>query len=655
MFKILNKIKKLIIAKIFELKKIHSVVWPIDWSKLQKQELVLDALRSVSKNFRVGFGVVIFCTIISGILLLQSFYYLITVKTATRGGTFYETSIEDSSIRHLSPVLSTNSPSQKKIISLLYEPLYKVIYPDFATSESEITIKPILLESEPIIVDSPSGKVLKMKLKPNLKWSNGSSIVADDVLYTFEKLKENKGNSDFKDIMSNYKLIVSDERSFQLEPIDKTKQNPQLINFANFSPISRVYNGNSNLDELEINTRALFPEAVSGKFKIPKKIKYLNKEVDNIYKDENKKTLVIFLENSGLINSEPSFIQNYVFTFFGDLLTTSGRTDSVEKENKSNKQVDLLIRDIDNSEANKSKTPELIKQKLGLEQVIIPTNTYISAFANVQTSQWLVNRQLRKYIFCNLASIQDYSQDNIYREIPEDKKFVPLQLGGQFVPSCVDSKQELLNSDNKSGKYSIENNVLYYNSQPVNISILTTESLLNSVSVAQNKLKEIGITSSLEIGVDLDSLRQKIETKDYNIAILPTTIVSKDIYPLFGEKSQDILGITKNNRIGKEETKFGQGVETNLKGYSDSRQTDQNLKAELSKTFQDEFMVLNLYQEQKEVNYSKKLQIQKVQSRNSDSSKTIKLFDSSVVTFPVDIFNNLEDWYIDNRDKLFFL
>ncbi len=653
MFKVFNQLKKHFYKQFFEFQKIFSIIWPFDWSKIQKQELVLDALKNVGRNFKIVFGVALFCFVLSGFLLLQSFYYLITVKTPNLGGTLFEAAIEESSIKHLSPVLTSTSPTQKKIISLMYEPLYKVIYPDFATAniDQKIQIKPILLESEPIIQDSPSGKILKMKLKTDIKWSNGTEIVADDILYTFDKLKEAKGNTDYKDVLANYRMIVTDPKTFEIQPIDKNKQNPQILYFANFSPISRLYYANGTLDDIENKSTTLTPEVVSGQFKIPKKIKYLSKEVDNIYKDENKNILYVLIENSGLKNSTPSNIQNYVFTLFGDLLTTNGRTDSVEKEIKTSRQVDLLIRDIDNSNDLKTKTPDIIKSKLNLEQTLIPTNEYVSAFANVQTNQWLVNQQLRKYIFCGFGEINEFEQDRIFKEIPEPKKYNPIQLAQDFVPSCSNSRQELVDIPNKSGKYSYENNIISYNSQPINLSILTTEPLLNSVAIIQNKLKAIGITSSIDIAGDLNSLKTKIDAKDYNLAILPTTVVSRDIYSLYGEKNQDLLGLTKNNRIGKNDTNYGQGVETLLKSYSDSNLTDKNAYNELVNTFNSEFLVFNFYQTQKELNYSKKIQFQ----TKKDTNVNLPNFGINNITFPVDVYNNYEYWYIDTKDKLFFL
>ena len=100
--------------------------------------------------------------------------------------------------------------------------------------------------------------------------------------------------------------------------------------------------------------------------------------------------------------------------------------------------------------------------------------------------------------------------------------------------------------------------------------------------------------------------------------------------------------MNKNNRIGSEADKFGEGIEKLIKEYSESELTNQDQKNKLVEIFSNEFIAVNLFRAKHEINYSSRLKL----TNNS--------FDS-LLTFSVDIQSKLPNWFLNTRRKFRWL
>ncbi|MDO5718666.1 MAG: ABC transporter substrate-binding protein [Tissierellia bacterium] len=86
-------------------------------------------------------------------------------------------------IGELNPFLAKED-SSKKILSMLYKPLFYLEYKDY-----EKEVKPVIIEDIKI---SDDGLKYEMRLKKGIKWHDGKDMTADDMIYTYDYLVKNK-------------------------------------------------------------------------------------------------------------------------------------------------------------------------------------------------------------------------------------------------------------------------------------------------------------------------------------------------------------------------------------------------------------------------------------------------------------------------------
>jgi Bacterial extracellular solute-binding proteins, family 5 Middle len=628
---------------IYRARKIWKVVWPIDWNKLYNFRLVVDAVTNTSKNIKIALAVLLVCLLISFVSLLGSFFNSLSVEAADNKGTFNE-AIFGQTIGKFNPVLALNSEAEKKVVDLIYHPLYRLEYPNFLTANEKIKINPVLLEAEPAW--SSDNKILNLKLKRELKWSDGTSIESSDVVYTFNKLKEVGGNPEFRDLYANYKLVATSPIEMELTQISAAKGfNPQIKYLLNFYPVSAKYFEEKNTEELASSPKSILNEVSSGYFAIPLKVKIDNKEYQNPIKDATGVYTNVVLERNRSNTYQVPFIEKYSLKVYSDLIDVGGPSDKSIERASINKKVDLLVRQ--NDPESKISSSDM-KSRLALEQALIPSNTYYIMYANLQSNQWLINTLLRKYVLCSVSEVQP-AQPNL-EKIKGNKQFLPIQLQDTFDAGCNNSRQELL-AQKKLGQNPYtegEKQQILVEGEDINLNILTLQELLPMMKPIQDQLTTSGIASTITTVKDTDELDRKISEKSYNLAFLPTSIISADPYPMYGAKSRNISTINKNNRVGKEETKFGEGVEKILKDYSESNLENPDLQNKVKEFFRESFVSVNMYSSKVEVNYSPRIKIQNPKSAISNS-----LF-GSVITFAPSIYYNLPYLYVETKKKFFW-
>jgi ABC-type transport system substrate-binding protein len=626
---------------VYQARKIFKVIWPINWSKLYNTKLILNTLEHTSRRMKIILSILLVCLLVSFLSLLGSFFNVLSVETADNKGTFNE-AIFGQIVARLNPALTLNSNAEKKLVDLIYQPLYRLEYPNFVDSKEKVVIKPVLLESEPAW--SNDNKVLKLRLKRDLKWSDGTALESKDVVYTFNRIKEANGNTDFRELYANYKLVATSPIEMELLQIATNKGfNPQMKYLMNFYPISAKYFEDKNTDDISNSPKSLGNEVSSGYFTMPSKVKIDNKEVLNPIKDITGYYNTLVLERNKFNNYQPPFIERYIMKVYNDLIDVGGTNNNSVERASVNKKVDLFVRQT--NPENKLEETE-IKSKLKLEQTLAPTNTYHIMYANLQSNQWLINTLLRKYVLCSLSETEP-NQSSLSK-INTNKQFLPIQLQDSFDGNCTTAKQDLL-AQQKAGKtpYSESQNKILVDGESIDLNILTLQELTPLLKPIQDKIISAGLNSNITAVKDGDELDKKISEKGYNLVFLPTTIISSDPYPMYGAKSRNISSINKNNRVGNPETKFGEGVEKILKEYSESNLSNVELQNQVKEFFKNEFVSLNMFRSKTEINYSPRVKLVKDQSQNSN------VF-NNVITFDHSIYNNLPDIYIETKKKFFW-
>ncbi len=137
--------------------------------------------------------------IIISLALTQLFWYDQSYSTQAfiDGGTFIEGTIGE--VNSLNPLFATTS-SEESLSKLLFARLTTVDY------SGHIGLG--LAES---VVPNETGKVWTMKLKDDLKWSDGEPITIDDVLYTISVVKDPAINTIYSSNFSGITVKAQDD------------------------------------------------------------------------------------------------------------------------------------------------------------------------------------------------------------------------------------------------------------------------------------------------------------------------------------------------------------------------------------------------------------------------------------------------------------
>lgn len=634
--------------------------WPINWSNFTKPELIFKSIIKAPYWLRVSLAFFTVALLISFSFLGIGSYLALTIETASNGGTITEV-VVNSNVQRLNPVLETSSEAERKITSLLFHPLYNVKYPDFLNEPGKNPeIEPILLKKSPQWQNDekdPSNnyRILRFDLRDDIKWSDGSKITVNDVIYSFQRLKEVGGNLDFNNVFQNYDLseVPGSTTEFTIQPIKPgVGPNPQLIYLANFRPISEnFYQSAKNADLRSIsNFKSLKPVVSSGFYTFPLKVNDPDSasktQIDNpIQKDLEDYSAVVLKKNTISNYKKDTYADNYIFRLAKKLKDTGGsNTYSLEKYSKD-KNLDIYSRFISpQSEFDSTK----IKEITGLNQFTIPTNTYFNVFLNMQATGggldgFFINQTLRNYVICNFInfSLPDSIKDNV-EPISNEKRLVPLQLAEDFTPDCTDIEGKLTSLKNTNGSkiYTIDNDtksdikrVKIFGTEPI-LSMLFLQDFADYNIAIQNQMLKMGLPVQA-VNINSSQLDAKLSEKQYHLAFLPINLVSRNPYPIYGLTGRNLVNLVKNDRAK------GIEIEEALKNYSNSNFENADAKAKLVDFFKNQYAGLNLFRGKEEINYS---------NRINDFKKDFP----ATLSFVEEIYRNVPFWYIETNRKLRF-
>ncbi len=616
-------------------------VWPIRWQIFRPNKNLLKAV--LDANYYLQFGFILFLVgfLVSFYFLGLSGFLVISKEVPDKGGIFYEGFL-GAELTHVNPVLDSNSDLENKVIDLLYEPLYRTILPDFARN-SQIKIEPVLVSREPIWQDlnNPNPeeryKILRFSLKPDLKWSDGTSLGLKDIRYTFERLKEPNGNNQFRDSLANVEFVSISNTDFDLR---SSVSNPQLIYNANFAPISESYFSSFKNDQIQ-TSRNMAGAVTSGAFLLKPNYNEGGKTKPNPTILANSRFDQIILEKNSKSNGRISYLDQFVLQNYDSLADTGGSNKSLEKANE-NSNLDIFSRFLSGSNAENS---DQIKQKIKLEQKIIPTNIYYSIFLNIKKSSngYFINQNLRRYLICSLFNWQNDKLSTVLSPLPKNKQTLPIQMQGEALPECGENQQKveenLKNAKGSDGQkiYSLskDKQVLIYGKpfEP-GLTLLTTLDNNNSILKETSEfLKSIGLP--VKIINEPSETRKNLENnnRDINLVLLPMNITNNDPYSIFGLKAKNLIQAVANDRVKD------YNFEENLKKYSQSNFGDNSARKGLTDFFGKEFVMFNLGRGLQEINYSKRI-------------KNLDFDEISVYNFGSDLYFKLPKWYWQTKRVL---
>jgi len=626
----------------YKVKQFWKEVWPFKWDIWKEPKALLGSVSIAPYPLKVTVVTSFVVAMIASISMFYGFYLVITIDAAASGG-YVQEGIVGSDIAFFNPVIDSNSEAERKINSLLYHPLYLVNHPDYLTNTSDSpSITPVLLSSEPEWVDLENDlpeeryKTLRFELRDDISWSDGSDITVRDVLYSFERIKEERGNSRFKSAFAAVTIQEVPGNSLQFDLISE-KPNPQLIYAANFSPISGEYYGYQIADRLLTDPRSFAPSVTSGPFRFqdgviddpdnPRGDKVTNPIRDPLSND----IVTIVLNRNSVQNHGDLKLDKYIVRRADTLLRVGGETDNSLERLVDEGKIDIFTRFL-GSNLNLSSTE--VVDKLGLNQKIIPTNTYYNLYLNIQINDYFINQTLRQYIVCQLINYQvnpEYSTQ--LESIPPERRLIPIQIGADTNPDCTNPDQILdpvnysIETDERTG---IKRVLLRSRPFVTNlVGFQESEPLLTDIQLF---FRDIGVPAEL---IKDERVNSFINEKTYNALFIPVTIASRDPYALLGAGGRDFSQIRLNNRV------LDYQPEENLFAYSLSNLQNEEAKNNLQTFFSEQFIMANMFRANMEINYSDRV------SGISDSLPDIS-------TFSGDVYVNSTDWYTETRREFAF-
>ena len=492
-----------------------------------------------------------------------------------------------------------NNIGEKKINELLFAPLYTINHPNYLIENNKNAgITPILLSKSPEWQGEGKANLL-FTLKDSIKWSDGSAITTDDVQYTFERLKEATGSPKFKSTVSKLTFQKVDDQKFLIK---SSEDNAKMLYKLNFQPIPKDYFEYANNTGLIANKKSAKPMVSSGLFKfeegkVDNPDTKKSEEVDNPIKINDENRTVALTKNN--YNNYPNNLNNiktdkyYLKKYDTKEISTDENIISIQN-GILNSEVDIFTNEITLGE----------DQEFNLSQGRQATNTYISMYMNMQSNAtgFLVNKSLRKYITCNMSKFADEQLSTKYNRVSNNRIVTPLELGVESALECPEDINTVLDSEFYTIAQDENSKQILLSDLPLELNIVTFEDNLDIADSLENYFKTtVGIP--LNIIFETDEVINRLSKRDYHIALLPNTITSRDIFDTFHSTAQNLSAINLNNKKEVEDLNFNE----TLQKYSESDLQDQASKTKIVEFFEDQNILINLYQKTKQINYSDKL------------------------------------------------
>jgi ABC-type transport system substrate-binding protein len=612
---------------------------PIKWELWSKPRVLVKAVSIAPYSLRVVLSISSIILFVSLIATGYGGYLVLTTETAAHGGQVQE-AVVTNDLSIFNPILESVSDSETKVSSLLFLPLYYVNYPEFINNTgTSPSIEPVLLQKSPEWIDLEGDsapdqkyKTLRFTLRNDIYWSNNQPITFRDVQYSFEKLKEDRGNLQFRDVFKTVTIAQVPGNPLEFDLISE-KSNPQLIYAANFRPVSVDYFGSQITDRLLSDPRSFKPTVTSGNYTffdgtISDPDNPRGEKVENpIRNKDNGSIKTVVLNKNPVQNYNPVLIEKYIFRRADRIKSIGGEDDnSVERLTKEGK-VDIFVRNLDFDFTSSD-----VKNTLGLDQVLIKNNTYFNLFLNSQRNTYFYNQTLRKYVICHFQLFNLSSEfEPALSNVESDSRLIPLQLSSKAMPECSENIDDVLDkrfyvtrTDEKTGIKK-----LLLQSREVEITLVGLPGYTALLQKVQIYFRDMGF--NVEI-IDDDRAASVITDSNYNALFIPVTTATSDPYSLYGAGGRDLTRLTQSNRFEN------YNIEENLRNYSISNLQNQEAKNTIVDFFSKEYVSINLFQSHTELNFSNRV-------------KNINNEFPNVITFSGEIYKYLPTWYDQTRRK----
>lgn len=161
----------------------------------------------------------IFVLISAGLFFSVRFYFKHLTIVPAAGGEYIEGEI--GSPKYINPLYSSINDVDSDLVGLVYSSLYK--HGENGGLEND------LIET---MQTSADGKVYTIRIRPNVKWHNGLPLTANDVLFTFNAIKDQQYKSPLRSSFSGVNAEIIDDQTIIFKLKEVYAGFPELLTFG---------------------------------------------------------------------------------------------------------------------------------------------------------------------------------------------------------------------------------------------------------------------------------------------------------------------------------------------------------------------------------------------------------------------------------------
>lgn len=553
----------------------------------------------------------------AGVFFGVRFYYKHLTIVPVFGGEYIEGEV--GSPKYINPLYASEDEVDSDLAALVYSALYK--------RDTKGLLVPDLVESAAI---SEEGKTYTVKIRPGVLWHNGSVLTSNDVLFTFNAIKDPQYKSPLRTSFNGVEASVTDDQTIVFKLKEAYSGFPELLTFGILP--SDVW-GNmapSTAGLTELNLKPIG----SGPYKFKSLLKF-----------ETGSLKMISLEaNNDYYNGKP-FITDLKFQFFpsdeeaqaalhdgsidgvgyyADQFTASANEKSFLKYNKlGTSQAKGLFFNLKSNILSDVKVRQAIALAINKERILNELGSAVTSLeAPILPQSQFYSNEFKKYAFNKeqSRSLLEGAGWKLVDITDADMAQVPELL------KSTDQKKKKLGESYKVlglGKW-------YFKGNDFLIAKLSTAEITDNKQIAekiQADLLDVNIKAVVELIPANQIQSDVIKTRDYEI-LLTGKVLTADADPYLYWHSSQIGsdGLNLSNLNNKEIDKL---IE------------DGRLNADIAKRKIDYTKFLNIFAEQVPAVYLYARNYMYVQSHK------IKNLQGEVIYFPSDRFANVKDWYIE--------
>lgn len=458
------------------------------WPNLTQLKLLPRILNKTEK--RIALALLILCSLTSLTVIIRT-WNRHTVVTPTTGGEYIEALVGE--INTLNPLLETNQ-AEHDISRLISRGLFINSYNG--------TIIPDLAANAQI---SPDKKVYTIKLKNNLVWSDNYLMTVDDVIFTFQSIK----NPELKSPWFN-----------TFKKIEVKKESADTVSFTLPEPYQNF------LATLSVG---LVPEHLWAPVKANDWLKHANNlapiglgpfQFKSILRDKSGTIQNIILERNNKTHTAPSLLDRVIFKIYPD---KNQAIDAI-RQNQAQGLSGLAYSDNFNLEDN--------------GHVIAPIEMpqYTALFFNFKSTSLVKQKNLRLALY-NALNKTELIEKFINRSVKPsygpfvfgDMKKISQENNVKADPVQVTELVKTLGYEKKS------NNQFFTNkdNEPlsINLTIVNQSDYLDLANILKQQWEKAGFKINLDI-IDSGRWLDIIKNRQYELIIATEAVgLDQDPYP----------------------------------------------------------------------------------------------------------------------------